>query len=168
MHLIIFCIRVHEYKGILFISLLLRPHWLCMEVTWTPSEINSATLILFLILSSTDNMPFTFTVKCWRKKSQELLESGDKQGHLPPLQCGGKSPVGQAPGPFSSLSESICFVLARSIQSGIVELVLSRYCQSRVQAFLTGTHGPGFLLGPSSMLSGPHLQQQQHTHDDSR
>lgn len=88
-----------------------------------------------------------------------LLESRDKQGHLPCHLYGGKSPVGQSPGPFWSLPHNSCSVLAGSIQSGIVGSVLLFPCQQGIQAFLTGAHhmAPAPLQGPDSPSSRTHV-----------
>lgn len=109
-----------------------------------------------------------------------LLEPRDKQGHLPHQSCGGKSPVGQSRGPFSSLSlslsESSCFVLAGSIQSGIVGSVLPCPCQQGIQAFPNRSASPRprfpFRVHihqvPAHMWSGPPPSlRERHTHDHS-
>lgn len=104
-----------------------------------------------------------------------LLDHRDKQGHLPRQSCGGKSPVGQSRGPFSSLSQSSCFALAGSIQNGIVGSVLPCPCQQGIQAFLTrACTWPWFPFrvqihpAPEHMWSGPLPSlQERHTLDHS-
>lgn len=88
---------------------------------------------------------------CW--------DSKPKRSPLSPQYCGEKSPVGQSPGPFSSLSQGSCFVLAGSIQSGIVGSVLLCPCQQGIQASLTGARhmAPARLRGPDPTSSRTHV-----------